>query len=240
MGSFFVASVAGAAPTRPPILVTAPVDKVFVPSGFDDNDDVEVIVHGSFPNTCYKTGPVTGKVDASTGVVTVDVKAYLYQGERCAQMLVPFTQSVRLGAVPAGQYRIKVADRPAAATVPLVVATAQTSSPDDYLYAPVALVAVDEAGPGEIAVRIEGDYPYMLQGCMVLREVRTYMSPGQTLVVMPIAEIVVDDVQCAAQAANRRFAVSKTIGALPPDDYLVHVRVLDGNSLNRYFRVDEP
>ena len=34
------------------VLVQAPIDKVFVPLGFDDNDKVELIIHGQFPNTC--------------------------------------------------------------------------------------------------------------------------------------------------------------------------------------------
>ena len=33
----------------PPDLVRAPVDKVFVPHGFDDNDDVELVLAGDRP-----------------------------------------------------------------------------------------------------------------------------------------------------------------------------------------------
>ena len=37
-----------------PILIQAPVEKVFViTDGFDTNDNVEVVIKGSFPNSCY-------------------------------------------------------------------------------------------------------------------------------------------------------------------------------------------
>jgi hypothetical protein len=216
-----------------PELVTAPVDKVFSPFGFDDNDNVEIVVHGTFPNTCYKTGPVEGRVDAEAGVITVHAQAYRYNGV-CAEVQVPFTQSVKLGTVAVGTYRIVVDERPDATTTDLVIARARTPDADDYLYAPVAQVSLDKNQDGTYAVRLEGEYPYMFIGCMVMREVRAYMSPGNTLVVMPIAELVDDGPQCASQAETHRFTVTQPVGALAAGEYLVHVRALDGNALDRF------
>ena len=42
--SVAMAGMANVALADNPVLVPAPVDKVFVPAGFDDNDKVEVIV----------------------------------------------------------------------------------------------------------------------------------------------------------------------------------------------------
>ena len=36
-----------------PDVVEAPLDHLFVPNGFDNNDNVEVVVTGKFPNPCY-------------------------------------------------------------------------------------------------------------------------------------------------------------------------------------------
>ena len=55
-----------------PALVGAPVEKVFVPLGFDDNDNVEVVVHGHFQSTCFKVGPSTATVDAAAKTVTIN------------------------------------------------------------------------------------------------------------------------------------------------------------------------
>jgi hypothetical protein len=215
-----------------PSEVTAPVEKVFVPYGFDSNDNVELIVHGHFPSTCYKTGSATAVVDEARRVVTLDVKAYSYNALMCAQVMVPFSQTVKLGTVAPGTYRIEVADRPDAVTAPLVVGETQSSSPDDFLYASVAQVDLAASGNGQYQVTIAGEYPYFYVGCMVIREVRTYLSPGNTLVVMPVAEIV-HGVECQAQT-SKKFTVTKTVGGLEPAEYLVHVRVLNGESVNRF------
>ncbi len=46
-------AAAHGAPRSVPKLVVAPVDNVFVPAGFDDNDNVEVVLQGYFANSCY-------------------------------------------------------------------------------------------------------------------------------------------------------------------------------------------
>jgi len=217
---------------EPPTLVPSPVEKVFVALGFDDNDDIELMIHGHFPNTCYKVGPISATLNTGTGAVEISAQSYRYHGG-CAQLIVNFTQSVKVGLLRQGSYYINVNGQDGLQTAPLVVAQAATASPDDYLYAPVAEASLDEAEDGSYAVTIKGEYPYMLVGCMVLREVRTYVSPGNTIVVLPIAELVEGEA-CDAQAATHKFAVSKAMGALPQGEYLIHVRVLEGNSLNRF------
>src|SRR4051812_23862670 len=82
-----IALASGSAPR----LVRAPVEKVYAPFGFDDNDNSEVVIHGHFPNTCYKTGPATALVDSNAKTITIDAQSYLYGGV-CAQMVVPYIQ----------------------------------------------------------------------------------------------------------------------------------------------------
>lgn len=216
-----------------PSQVTAPVAKVFVPQGFDDNDNVEVVVHGHFPSTCYKTGPASASLDEATGVITLDVKAYQYRGAMCAQVLVPFTQSIKVGTLASGTYRVEVLDRPTATIPALVVGQATTSGADDHFYAPVAQVSLEADASGQYVLNAEGEYPFFFVGCMVIRELRTYLSPGNTLVVLPISELV-DGPECAPQAMSKKFSVSTPVGALAADEYLIHVRVLNGESVNRF------
>lgn len=215
-----------------PALVPAPVEKIFVPLGFDDNDDIEIVVHGHFINTCYKTGPISATVDHASNVVTIDAQAYHYQGG-CAQVLVPFVQSVKIGMVNKGEFKIAIKGSPEVQTVPLVVAESHTSSPDDYLYAPVANVSLDEMGNDQYAITIKGEYPYTYVGCMVMREVRKYLSPGNTIVVQPIAALV-EGPECEDQRETKKFSYTVPVSDLGPEEYLLHVRVLDGNSLNHF------
>jgi hypothetical protein len=233
-GLALVSNVAMAAGEQP-VLVPSPVEKVFVALGFDDNDDVELVLHGHFPNTCYKVGPISAAFDAATGLVEISAQSYRYPGG-CAQVIVNFTQTVKVGLLPRGTYDLKVNGEPGLATAPLVITQALTNGPDDFLYAPVREASLDQQSDGTYAVTIKGEYPYMFVGCMILTEVRTYMSPGNTLVVLPIAELIEDE-RCEAQQFTHSFAATRSIGALTPGEYLVHVRVVEGVSLNRFFEI---
>jgi hypothetical protein len=44
-------------------VVPAPVDHLFVPNGFDNNDNVEMVVTGKFPTNCYSRNKVETKVE---------------------------------------------------------------------------------------------------------------------------------------------------------------------------------
>lgn len=232
-GSLFLAGSVSWAEDAQPELVTSPVVRVFVPQGFDGNDNVEVTVHGEFPNTCYKTGPVSASVDYATQTVTVEATAYLYSSLMCAQMIVPFTESVSLGTVRPGTYRVIVKDRPAAETTDLVVGRPTTDSPDDYLYAPVDAASIVTGADGSQSVVITGHYPYTFVGCMVVGSVRVQQTPGNVVVVQPIAKLTDGDA-CLPQAHTKLFVISTPLtSALSVGDHLVHVRVLSGRSLNQ-------
>ncbi len=218
-----------------PDLVTAPVEKVFIPQGFDNNDNVEVVVHGHFPNSCYRVGPITAKFDEERNQIEVDAQAYFYKNQPiCMQVLMSFTQSVKVGLVKSGSHKVVVKNRPMAITPRLDILEALTPDADDYLYAPVAQVLVSaQQGAGE-TLTIEGTYPYTFTGCMVVTDVRTRLSSNDVLVVQPIAKFTEGE-ECEGQAQNRKFSIKKDMTSiLPSEDYLIHVRTLNGNSLNSF------
>lgn len=216
-----------------PNLVTSPVDKVFVPQGFDDNDNVEVILHGTFPNTCYKTGPSSAQIDTEAMTITIKASSYSYSGESlvCAQVMIPFIQTVNLGVVEKGTYKLVVTDRPEATARDLEVAAALSPAPDDFLYAPADTVAVRRNADGQDVLALEGRYPHMFIGCMQISELRTSLTSDNVLVVQPITTIL-DDSACS----GFDYKVEKTLTTvLPEGDYLIHVRTLDGTAINRFF-----
>ena len=78
-----------------PDTITVSFSKVYVPTGFDDNDRTQVTIEGTFPNTCYKVGPYATKIDPLTRTITVQQQAYRYQGV-CLQdksKLLPYSYS---------------------------------------------------------------------------------------------------------------------------------------------------
>lgn len=219
-----------------PELVRAPVEKVFAPLGFDDNDDAEIVVYGHFPNSCYKVGPVKATTDTETKTITVNAQAWKYPGASCAMVMAPFLQTIKLGPIAPGQYQIKVDDRPQAESLPLTIAAARTRNPDDYLYAPVEHVEIKKDANGQKKVVLEGNYPYTFIGCMKIVEVRERVTPGRVIVVQPVAQMFEDEADCVDQAQSKKFRVEQLVSdADEQAEYLAHVRVLDGQSLNRIF-----
>jgi hypothetical protein len=224
--------------SQDPTLVSAPVEKVFIPLGFDTNDNVEVVVHGHFPSTCYKVGPSTATVDAVAKTVTIQSQAYEYPGLVCAQVRVPFVADISLGLVKEGEYRVQVTGFPDLVTDPLVIGAATTANPDDYLYAPVEQSSIEKNSAGEDFLKIEGMYPYMFVGCMNIKEVRVRMAPGQVIVVQPIAEILED--RFCSPLASKKFSIQTPIDfPLTFSEYLIHVRTLSGTSVNRFIELGQ-
>jgi|688.fasta_scaffold46080_1 hypothetical protein len=216
-----------------PILVTAPVEKVFVPTGFDDNDKVEVIVHGHFNSSCYKMGPVSATVDEQTKKVTVSAQAFYYAGTACIQMITPFIKSVELDRhLSSGTYKITVADRPEVVAPSLKVAKALRPDADDYLYAGVNNAGVETTVDGARELVLKGQHPYLLDGCVKIEDVKTRVGEDKTIVVQPITTIVYGD-ECKGAVNNRFEYRTKFVGDLSAGEYLMHVRVLDGNAINQ-------
>lgn len=221
------------------VLVQAPIDKVFVPQGFDDNDKVEVIVHGHFTSSCYKMGPVAATIDSARKKVVISAEAYYYPGAVCLQMVVPFIKSVELkGQVPAGNYSIEVANRPEAETTMLSITRATRPDADDYLYAAVHSATLEQGTNGEQDLVLKGQHPYLLQGCIKFDQVKTYLSPSKVLVVQPITRIEMENEQCIGHVNNRFEHRIKLNPDLDRGEYVMHVRVLDGNSVNQFLSID--
>lgn len=218
-----------------PILVKAPVEKIFVPLGFDTNDNVEVFYHGHFPNSCYKVGPAKATVDDGAKTISVQASAYYYPGSFCAQMLVPFDGSIKMGIMPEGEYSVVVDGDSQVTEAALNIKIANTGSPDDFLYAPVDAISIskDPVTEADNTIKVEGEYPYMFIGCMLIKELKTTLTPGNVLVVQPIAELT-DGPACLPQADNKRFSISKPLGFTPKkEEYLLHARSTSGTSINR-------
>jgi len=221
-----------------PVLVTAPIERVFVPSGFDDNDKVEVILHGHFNSSCYKMGPVSATVDEQTKKINVSAQAFYYAGTACIQMITPFIKSVELDRhLTAGTYKISVVDRPGASAPVLKVAKSMRPDADDYLYASVSSAAVETSVDGARELVLKGQHPYLLDGCVKIEDVKTHMGEDHTIVVQPVTTIVYGD-ECKGSVNNRFEYRAKFGGDLTSGEYLMHVRVLDGNAVNQFLKFD--
>jgi len=223
-----------------PILVEAPVDRIFVPLGFDDNDKVEVVISGKFSNSCYKTGPAEAFVNPLSNKIEIRAEAYYYPNAVCMQMITPFIKSIELkGQLDAGSYDVSMKERPNAPTAKLVVARSTRPEADDFLYAGVQSAFLDQnvARRGQEIV-LKGQHPFLLIGCTKFDEVRTSYSPSGVLIVQPITKIV-DGEECDGSTAHIRFEHRVRLAEpLESGEYLMHVRTLNGGSVNQLLSID--
>ncbi|RME14815.1 MAG: hypothetical protein D6797_07985 [Bdellovibrio sp.] len=84
------------------------INSVFIPSGFDADSDVSVIVSGIFPNGCYKWKDAQVTHKKEKGVLVHDIRSYasVNQG-MCIMVLVPFTKEIELGRLGAGHHKLR-------------------------------------------------------------------------------------------------------------------------------------
>ena len=102
---FLTGSIASAGiPTQKVI----PVTHVFVPSGFDSNDNSEIILTGFLPNLCHKTPKANAMVTGNKIDILLTSLYYDESNPFCPEMVVPFTETLELGVLDKGKYEITV------------------------------------------------------------------------------------------------------------------------------------
>ena len=204
-----------------PELVLAPIQRTFIPQGFDSNDNSQVIVVGAYPNSCYQVGHTQYWIDRANKKIDVEVTTYKTAGQFCLQVYVPFQQEISVGVLDPGQYTITV-NQDSKATRVMNVREAVTINPDNYIYAPVTQ-----------AIRV-GPREFMLRGtfhsnCLNMDEVKVQYEEGEVISVLPMAKY---DGSCfetgQARAWEARFSVRNELSG----DYLMHIRSLNGDAVN--------
>lgn len=221
---------------RGPEKIQAPLQTFFIPAGYDDNDSIEVIAKGEFPNSCYRVSDAEATVDPTTRTISVAVSALKYEEEICAQVVTPFIKPINVGLLSTGSYSISAKQAPGLMKS-FEVSRRTTESPDDFIYAPVESAAlVTRFESGQQYVNLKGRYPMTFVGCAVMKEVVIRNNPSDVLVVQPIMDFVEDDPRCDFRETNE-FDLNYPLEIPFYGEGLLHVRVMNGNSLNTYLNV---
>jgi hypothetical protein len=227
-----LAAILSSAPVLAQQLVPVSVHDLFVPSGFDDNDETLAVLDGYLPNSCYRLAHSQASFDAATRAYRVTQFAWLHPSTFCLQIVTPFTTEVRLGVVPAGSYQVLAEGSVAR---PLAVKNAMRPGPDEYPYAPVEEARVDyDASRDRYVAILRGR---MMSSCMNLSD-PLVINSGRTLEVLPIVALASGN-DC--KATNRPFEHALDLPAgLANGRYLLHVRSLSGKSINVVFTAYTP
>lgn len=207
-----------------PTTVNVGLDKAFAPIGFDDNDRVQIAVEGSFANTCYRMGPHAVRVDDANHTITIQQQAYLYGGI-CLQMIVPFETFIDVGLLKEGTYTI-VDNQTKKELGKLPVLRSSNAGPDDFLYAPVTdAYIVNDHMNKKNSIVLSGTFS---DRCSEIQEVRVLYQES-VLVVQPIMKRT----ETACEPKKTRFVKVVELDKDVHGMYLLHVRSLNGQAINR-------
>jgi hypothetical protein len=210
--------------------ILAPVEQVYVPNGFDDNDVTEVLVRGEFSSSCYQVGEGHYVINRELKEISVWVTAYKYEAGACAEVMTPYLKSIHIGVLEEGEYNVIVENAPTVKAI-FSIEGRTSESPDDYLYAPVSGGNVELDANGRQYLNLMGTYPYTFTGCMVIKEVKFEYGANDVLVVLPIMETL-PDAQCESyhHQFNEVYGLPQAIDG----EKILHVRSINGHSYNRY------
>jgi hypothetical protein len=207
-------------------LISTSSERTFIPRGFDDNDQTLIVIEGRLPNDCYRLETPEIKTDHANHEIFVQPKAAYYNW-LCLEVLVPWTQVVTIGKLEAGDWSLKVGtSRPAEA---FAIKHSSTLSPDDFVYAPVDTLNIDVTSQFAVAT-IRGRFA---SRCAELQEVKLIDS-GNTIEVLPIMKA---GTARNCEQKDQQFEYKFELPIKSSGRYLVHVRSLNGQSINQVYEV---
>jgi len=217
-----------------PKMVTVNLTHAFLPYGFDNNDRIQAMVEGVFPNPCHKlTRDYTVKVDETAKKISIEQNAYQYTGF-CVALFVPFSQTIDFGIIStAGDYEVMDAQSKA------VIGTLNVSEPrnptsdlgpDDFLYAPVrdAFITKDAAGNPQLVVRsVYADSCTTLDASNILIDYQKEVIVVEPRATKPTTGTGV------CEPTLREEEVEKPLVDMPKGTFLLHVRSANGEAINK-------
>ena len=206
------------------------VTRVFTPKGLDSNDNSVVILDGYLPDGCYRLTKPEVHVSDEHKMITIQARAN-YFNVPCIEALVPYTQEVELGMLAGGHYRIQNTEGHQIGS--LAVTKAQSKYPDDFLYAPVEDLVLDqkETTPGQHMATLRGRFT---NSCMYIEHVDSKYFPD-SVEILPI--MAMHKGNCADVEVPFSIDVGLDSERLTPGRMLIHTRSLNGRSVSSILNV---
>ncbi len=231
--AIFVAGQPVFADDTSPKIVRVALKKAWVPVGFDDNDQIEIMVAGVLPNSCYQIGPY--EVAQTDRGIEITQYAYYVPGH-CSGFTVPFNRTVGLGIRASSVYPIFDATS-GRQLHELSVRTAANPSLEDHKYAPVTSATILHEPTGPV-LYLTGNLP---SPSLHIKEVKVSMSED-VMVVLPIMGEAPHH-HAGPAGARPYYQIRKQLTHVPDGTFLLHIRTFDGkgiNQLQNYNIQDDP
>lgn len=199
-----------------------PAMHVYSPKGFSSNDSVEIVVEGMLPNLCYFNQ------EAKVNVIGKDIEIKL-QAERresavgCAEMVVPFLSSAQVGLLDKGWYRVMINGEQRS---DLYVDEFSSDGMEDEFLANVEDAQIVE---GSRIVKLQGQNP---SDCLIEERVDVKSNEKDSYMLSAKMKKVSDFCPMKMIPFEMEVEVPDDIQR---DQVLLHIRSLNGKSINKLF-----
>lgn len=213
-----------------PVVVTVAPQVLFAPTGFDSNDNAQLVLFGEFHDVCHRLAPSDFLIDHKTQKIYVTQQAYT--SHLCAQIWVdlPYSVTLNLGALAEGQYQIYLKDLKGQYKFSNSVSIEKarmSGSPDDYTYAQIDdAEVVRTADPKVVELTLKGT---INNTCLSLDEVKINFTKGNVYDVLPILSR--SNGHCETTSIS--FVKTVTINQVPSEPSLLNIRSMGGQSIEK-------
>lgn len=212
-----------------PEVVEAPIDHVFVPNGFDNNDHVELVVTGKFPNPCYTRNKYDVKV--KNDIIKIDITSLSMDDPaytKCEPLKIPFTEVVDVGSLQGGDYKVIINEGGKyEQKETITIGTASSDSIDDNIYAMVDYIETGFTGgaSGDAILVAQSPSP-----CLTLDRLEYLSNNKDALSVLPIMKKVSSD--CPEKRERIEIPIKFDPSKFKFEQILLFVRTIEGRSVN--------
>ena len=199
--------------------ISLPIEKVFSPAGFDSNDNTQLIIQGYLPNLCYNSPRSNFKITKNT--IYIDLKAYYRNSasNNCAEIAVPFIETINLGTLSPGEYIIKYNNKDNSI---LKIAKAASTNTDDHIYANVEYI--EKTNEVEKII-LKGHNP---SDCIIFDHFQVIQNKNSYSILPKMKQV---SNFCPKKMVP--FSYELTLPNNTKDRvFLIHVRSMDGKSIN--------
>lgn len=211
-----------------PTEVMIPVNHVFTPSGFDSNDNTEIIVQGHLPNLCHKSPKTEVTIQDNTINITLTSLKYDDSNPFCPPMIVPIVETVDLGLLNQGDFKIVVNKKSIyEQKAGISIAKAPSNAIDNSVYLGVEFV---ERNSSSRTITLRGHNP---STCYVFDKFEIFDNGADTLSILPKMKQVSEDCPLKMTPFEIEMDVPKI---LDRGMILLHVRSMSGKSVNTLFQ----
>lgn len=211
-----------------PVERLVPVDHVFIPAGFDSNDTVEIVVSGFLPNLCHKSPEAEVEFDGEN--ININVSSLFYQDTNpfCPSMIVPFEETVKLGLMDKGNYKIKVNGKsPWELNEKMKINESTSNAVDNFHYAYVS--NIDKQTNVKEEVILKGYNP---SDCFVLDRIDHLSNGKDSYSILPKMKQVSSFCPMKMVPFSYKWKVPTE---LKRNKVLLHVRTMNGESVNTIY-----